>query len=149
MPRLQADVPFTDSKIPYEYFSCLAELNVMKSQPLLSRVEIIGRLWSKELVDTLRCDLSVGLFQHFDFFNSNTINNYSPNSLEPCVAPYKLGTPASVGGILQVLHPKRQWFRCGLVCHAGRKAGHFLPLGGAAHLQADKIFVTYRQIQPL
>ena len=90
--------PFTDSKIPYEYFSCLAEFNVMKSQPLLSRVEIIGRLWSKELVDTHKCDLSVGLFQHFDFFDSDTISKYSPDALEHCVVPYKLGTPASVGG---------------------------------------------------
>lgn len=90
--------PFTDSKIPYEYFSCLAEFNVMKSQPLLSRVEIIGRLWSKELVDTRKCDLSVGLFQHFDFFDSDTISKYSPDALEHCVVPYKLGTPASVGG---------------------------------------------------
>lgn len=86
-----------DSKIPYEYFSCLAEFNVMKSQPLLSRVEIIGRLLSKELISTSNCDLSVGLYQHFDFFDSDTISQHVPTVLEPCVVPYKLGTPASVG----------------------------------------------------
>lgn len=43
-------------------FSCLAEFNVMKSQPLLSRVEIIGKLLSKELISTSKCDLSVGLY---------------------------------------------------------------------------------------
>lgn len=50
------------------------------------------------MVDTRKCDLSVGLFQHFDFFDSDTISKYSPDALEHCVVPYKLGTPASVGG---------------------------------------------------
>ena len=69
----------------------------MKTQPLLSRVEIIGRLLSKELVDTKKVHLSLGLFQHFDFFDSDTISQYKPGDFDPCVVPYKLGTPASVG----------------------------------------------------
>ena len=90
--------PFdADSKIPYDYFTCMAEFNIMETQPLLSRVEIIGRLLSKELIDSKHCDLSVGLFQHFDFFDSDTISDRIPNVIEPCVVPYKLGTPASVG----------------------------------------------------
>lgn len=91
--------PFdSELKIPYEYFSCLAEINLMKTQPLLSHVEIIGRLLSKELIDTKKCNLSIGLFQHFDFFDSDTISQYTPNEIEPCIVPYKLGTPASIGG---------------------------------------------------
>ena len=90
--------PFdADSKTPYDYFTCLAEFNLMKTQPLLSRVEIIGRLLSKELIDSKHCHLSVGLFQHFDFFDSDTISQRTPTNIEPCVVPYKLGTPASVG----------------------------------------------------
>ena len=69
----------------------------MKTQPLLSRIEIIGRLLSKELIDNRKFNLSVGLFQHFDFFDSDTISHYSPNDLEHCVVPYKLGAPACVG----------------------------------------------------
>lgn len=96
--NLEYGDPFDgDSKIPYEYFSCLAEFNVMESQPLLSRVEIIGRLLSKELISTRKCDLSIGLYQHFDFFDSDTISQHTPTVIEPCVVPYKLGTPASVG----------------------------------------------------
>lgn len=86
-----------DSKIPYEYFTCLTEFNLMKSQPLLSRVEIIGRLFSKEFISTKKSDLSVGLYQHFDFFDSDTISEKSSTVLDPCVVPYKLGSPASVG----------------------------------------------------
>lgn len=90
---------YASSKKPYDYFSLLMELNVMKTQPILSRVEIIGNLLAKEVIDAKRCTLTLGLYQHFDFFDSDTIRtDYMPGVLEPCVVPYKLGTPASAGG---------------------------------------------------
>ena len=86
------------TKAPYDYFSFVMELNAIKTQPLLSRVEIIGRLLSRTLVDTRTCGLSVGMYQHFDFFDSDTISDTPLEGvLKPCVVPYKLGTPASVG----------------------------------------------------
>lgn len=85
---------------PYDYFSFLLELNSIKRQPLLSRVEIIGRLLSKEIVDNPSFEMTAGLYQHFDYFDSDTIthdeSDYDP--MRPCAVPYKLGTPASVGG---------------------------------------------------
>lgn len=99
----------TRCKVPYEYFSLLVELNAIKTQPLLSRVEVVGRLLSKEVLQARRCRLSVGLYQHFDFFDSDTISTYSPKEWEPCVVPYKFGTPASVGG--------GAMFRYGDACH--------------------------------
>lgn len=42
------------------------ELQGMKSQPLFSRVEIMGRLLSKEIVHKEGLDLNVGLYQHFE-----------------------------------------------------------------------------------
>ena len=90
---------YASSRKPYDYFSLLTELNVMKTQPVFSRVEIIGSLFTKEVIDTKRCNLTLGLYQHFDFFDSDTIRtDYTPGVLEPCVVPYKLGTPASAGG---------------------------------------------------
>lgn len=87
------------SKVPYDYFSFLMELNAMKTQPLLSRVEIIGRLLSRGIISEDKCGLSVGMYQHFDYFDSDTISDEPiPGNLKPCVVPYKLGTPASVGG---------------------------------------------------
>lgn len=89
----------TKSKQPYDYFSFLLELQSMKTQPPLSRIEIIGRLLSKELVDKNKINISAGLYQHFDYFDSDTIKrNESKNKLTPCIVPYKLGTPASIGG---------------------------------------------------
>ena len=39
------------TKAPYDYFTFLLEVQGIKSQPLLSRAEIVGRLLSKEIVD--------------------------------------------------------------------------------------------------
>ena len=88
-----------ETKVPYDYFSFQMEIQGMKTQPLLSRVEIVGRLLSKEIVDKKNIKASVGLYQHFDFFDSDTIKRREPNrdQLFPCVVPYKLGAPASVG----------------------------------------------------
>lgn len=88
-----------ETKVPYDYFSFLMEIQGMKTQPLLSRVEIVGRLLSKDIVDKQNIKASVGMYQHFDFFDSDTIKRREPNRdlLFPCVVPYKLGAPASVG----------------------------------------------------
>lgn len=88
-----------ETKVPYDYFSFLMEIQGMKTQPLLSRVEIVGRLLSKEIVDRQNVKASVGIYQHFDFFDSDTIKRREANRdlLFPCVVPYKLGAPAAVG----------------------------------------------------
>lgn len=88
-----------ETKAPYDYFSFLMEIQGIKTQPILSRVEIVGRLLSNEIVDKKDLKLSVGMYQHFDFFDSDTIKRRDPkrSPLFPCVVPYKLGAPASVG----------------------------------------------------
>lgn len=83
---------------PYDWFTFFMELQTVKTQPLLSRVEIVGRLLSKEVLDKKNLNLSVGMYQHFDFFDSDTIRRVErTGSLWPCAVPYKLGTPASLG----------------------------------------------------
>lgn len=103
---------------PFDYFTFLLELNAMDTQPLLSRVEIVGRLLSRRIVDSRRCDLTVGLYQHFDFFDSDTISR-SPSGkvLQPCLVPYKLGTPASVGGGLMFRYADRPKWQLDAYAH--------------------------------
>lgn len=86
------------TRTPYDYFSFLMELQCIRSQPLLSRVEITGRLLSKEIAAGKRFNLNAGLYQHFDFFDSDTIRAERKPVYFPCSVPYKMGTPASVGG---------------------------------------------------
>lgn len=86
------------TKAPYDYFSFLMELQGIKSQPLLSRVEITGRLLLKEILERKNVNLNIGLYQHFDYFDSDTIRPERNAMYFPCSVPYKMGTPASVGG---------------------------------------------------
>lgn len=91
----QIDLEYGDrfeakSKKPYDYFTLRAEIQGMKYQPVLNRLQIKGRLLSREIFDNYRSSGTIGLYQHFDFFDSDTITNINK-------VPYKLGVPASVG----------------------------------------------------
>ncbi|MBD5262594.1 MAG: DUF3943 domain-containing protein [Bacteroides sp.] len=86
------------TKTPYDYFSFNLELQTIATQPLISRIEIMGRLLSKEVIDEQHINMNIGLYQHFDFFDSDTIRKEDHNELIPETVPYKLGVPASAGG---------------------------------------------------
>ena len=81
---------FSVSQRPYDYFSVTAEIQGMKMQPILSHLEIRGRLLGRELLRKRDEHASIGLYQHFDFYDSDTIDNIVK-------VPYKLGIPASIG----------------------------------------------------
>ena len=99
------------TKRPFDYFTFLLDFDVMKTQPFLSRLEIQGRLLGKHVVETANTEMSVGLFQHFDYFDSDTISRDGTITIHGgCKVPYKFGTPASLGGglLAKYTHPK-QW----------------------------------------
>lgn len=76
---------------PFDYFTIQANLNIQKSQPVLGQINVIGRLWSNLLIDTSKDYLGIGIYQHFDYYDSDTISQKS-NEI-----PYKLATPAVFG----------------------------------------------------
>lgn len=78
------------SKKPFDYFTFRGELQAMGGQPFLSQINIMGRLLAREFLEDRDTHLSVGLFQHFDYYDSDTIHNINRN-------PYKLGIPACLG----------------------------------------------------
>ena len=93
---MQIDLEYGDrfeakSTKPYDYFTVKAELQGMKYQPVLNQLQIKGRLLSRELFDHKNSSGSIGFYQHFDFYDSDTITSMNDK------VPYKLGIPASVG----------------------------------------------------
>ena len=101
-PAAEINIEYGDrfeetTKVPYDYFSFLMELQAIKTQPLIGRIEIMGRLLSKEIIDQQRLNMNIGLYQHFDYFDSDTIRSENKYELVAETVPYKLGTPASVG----------------------------------------------------
>lgn len=105
---VQLDVEYGDrfeikSEKPFDYFTLRAELQFMKSQPVLSHLSIKGRLLAREFLKDRDTHLSVGLFQHFDYYDSDTIPHLNRN-------PYKLGIPASIGaGVYYRDVERRKW----------------------------------------
>ena len=79
------------NSVPFSYFRLNASLNIQKSQPILGEFNIIGRLLNKPLIETEKLNLNIGVFQHFDYYDSDSLSQNSKR------IPYKFGTPASVG----------------------------------------------------
>ena len=89
---------------PYDFFAMKVGLNVQKSQPFLGQVNLVGRLWNRAWVEKPDMVLNAGLYQHFDFYDSNVISDVSS------VVPYRIAIPASVGGGMQFQCQKvRNW----------------------------------------
>ena len=80
-----------DTDKPYDYFTFKANINGQGSQPLLSQLNIVGRLYSTELINNSKDFLSLGIYQHYDYYDSDTISDVSSR------VPYKFCTPASFG----------------------------------------------------
>lgn len=91
----------SDNAKPYDYFTFNAEINYNSSQPSLGELNIVGRLISRELLEHPDYKLSLGMYQHFDYYDSDTISDVSST------VPYKLGVPASLGCGLLYLDKKR------------------------------------------
>lgn len=102
----------SDTPLPYDYFTVNAELNLQSSQPVLGQLNVVGRLLSKELYDKNSASLSIGMYQHFDYYDSDTISDISSKT------PYKLGVPASFGAGLLYRDMKRGFFAMDAFLHA-------------------------------
>ena len=92
------------SSTPYSYFHLNADVNLQSSQPLIGHVGIIGRLCSAELLDTSKDLFTIGAYQHFDYYDSDTISSVSEKT------PYEIASPASFGvGLLHQSKRFKDW----------------------------------------
>jgi len=82
-----------DYYVPYEYFRIYGSFDLLSHQPIISRVNAIAALWGREAWRSAERTLSVGVFQHFDYYNSQI---RSRDGL--LVAPYRIAEAAALGG---------------------------------------------------
>lgn len=85
------DIFNTEEIQPYDYFTFSARVGLTGNQPLLSRVNLIGRLWSIPLSTVHGVNMAFGFFQHYNFFNSEEVIDGSGR------VPYKIAEAASAG----------------------------------------------------
>jgi hypothetical protein len=89
-----------ETEKPYDYFTFNANMHIQQSQPVLGEINIKGRLYSAGLIDSQKDFLSLGVYQHFDYYDSDVISALSP------YVPYRFCAPASFG--LGLVHDNKR-----------------------------------------
>ncbi len=76
---------------PYSFFRSSITLGLSSNQPLINRLNLMGRLWGTSVADTKKFEADFGLFQHFNFYNSEAVKDGTD------LIPYRISEAASVG----------------------------------------------------
>lgn len=92
--RLDYGDPFEDEFYsPYEWFQLRAGFDFFSSQPVITQVNAIGALWGKRVWEKGPRTLTAGVFQHFDYYDSQLRSSDGGK-----VSPYRISEAAAVGG---------------------------------------------------
>ena len=92
--RLDYGDPFHDEAYsPYEWFQFRVGMDFFSKQPLFSEVNAIGAIWGKRVWQKDNRSLAAGVFQHFDYYDSELRTNSTKE-----VAPYRISEAAAFGG---------------------------------------------------
>ena len=83
--------PFDTENKPYDHFTLGLTFGLSGNQPLVSRVNLMGRLWGRQLPTVSDMELMVGLFQYFNYFDAEEVADGTGN------IPYKISEAASIG----------------------------------------------------
>ena len=76
---------------PYDYLTASITFGLSPNQPLISNVNLLGKLWSTPIKTSEKADITFGIYQHFNFYDSEEVNDGSG------LIPYKISEAASVG----------------------------------------------------
>lgn len=92
--RLDYGDPFNDDFYsPYEWFQLRAGLDLLSDQPFINQVNAIGALWGKSIWTKGNKGLTMGVFQHFDYYDSQLS---AGSKLD--IAPYRISEAVAFGG---------------------------------------------------
>ena len=81
----------TDINKPFSYFTSIVTFGFSKNQPLVNRLNLMGRIWGTPISDTDKFESVFGIFQHFNFYNSEAVKDGTD------LIPYRISEAASVG----------------------------------------------------
>jgi hypothetical protein len=93
---------FNDShNLPYDYFCAVVSLGFSANQPLLNTARLMGRLWSAPAFEGKNVTTKIGIYQHFNFYNSEPVKDGSQDT------PYRISEAVAVGpGIMSRFETK-------------------------------------------
>lgn len=76
---------------PYDYLTATITFGLSPNQPIISHVNLLGKLWSIPIRTTPKTDITFGIYQHFNYYDSKEVKDGSG------LIPYKISEAASVG----------------------------------------------------
>ncbi len=76
---------------PYDYFESELVFGLSSNQPLINQVHLMGRLWSTPMIEKKNIKAEFGLYQHFDYFDSEPVKDGSD------LTPYRISEAAAFG----------------------------------------------------
>ncbi len=76
---------------PYEYFTLNFSAGFTGNQPLINNLHLLGKLWSSTIYDGKQGKTIVGLFQHFNYYDSKPVKDGTNRT------PYRISEAASFG----------------------------------------------------
>ena len=83
---------FDDSNTqPYDYFTLNFSAGFTGNQPLINNLHLLGKLWSHTVYDGKQGKTIVGIFQHFNYYDSKPVKDGSDKT------PYRISEAASFG----------------------------------------------------
>lgn len=84
--------PFdSEQSKPYDYFTGSITFGFSGNQPLISSVHLLGKLWSANIYEGEGVTSLFGLFQHFNYYDSEPVKDGSQQ------VPYRISEAASIG----------------------------------------------------
>lgn len=76
---------------PYDYFESELVIGLSGNQPILNQVHLMGRLWSTPMIERKNIRAEMGIYQHFDYFDSKPVKDGSD------LTPYRISEAAAFG----------------------------------------------------
>ena len=76
---------------PFDFFRANVTMGFSSNQPLINRLNLLGRIWGTPIADAEKFEADFGIFQHFNFYNSEAVKDGTD------LIPYRISEAASVG----------------------------------------------------
>jgi hypothetical protein len=74
MQLLYGNLFSEENEKPYDAFQMRISFNFLSKQPVIGNVNLVGQLWGKNIpLKSEKSTLHWGVFQHFDYYDSNTV----------------------------------------------------------------------------
>ncbi|MBQ9203433.1 MAG: DUF3943 domain-containing protein [Prevotella sp.] len=76
---------------PYDFFDVEANFGIGRGQPLVNALHIVGRLWSKPVLERNGMACEFGIYQHFNYYDSKPVADGTE------LTPYRISEAGAVG----------------------------------------------------